>query len=102
MVGVVPTDIRAETADSRLAITWNDGKSSSLPFVFLRGECQCARCVDEITGRRLLDVSTIPDDICVDNMELRGNYAVRIVWSDGHDTGLFTWEFLRELGERAS
>lgn len=99
-MNVVPADIRAETASGRLAIDWSDGTSSAYPFVSLRGECQCARCVDEITGRLLLDLSSIPQDLCVENMELRGNYAVRIEWSDGHDTGLYTWEFLRELARR--
>ena len=97
---LVPSDIRAETSSSRLCIKWSDGAAHEYPFVFLRGECQCARCVDEITGRRILDLSTIPEDIHVASMDLRGNYAVCIVWSDGHDTGLYTWEFLRKLAER--
>ena len=97
---VVPSDIRAQSSDGLLHIAWNDGSVHEYPFVFLRGECQCAACVDEITGRRILEPTTIPENIRIENMELRGNYAVKITWSDSHDTGLYTWEFLQELAER--
>lgn len=97
---IVPSDIRAESSAGHLLIAWSDGSAHQYPFVFLRGQCQCARCVDEITGRLLLDLSSIPQDLCVKSMDLRGNYAICIVWSDGHDTGLYTWEFLRELTQK--
>ena len=97
---VIPADIRAQSSEGQLHIVWTDGVTHHYPFVFLRGECQCAACVNEVTGQRMLDLTSIPADICVSNMELRGNYAVRIKWSDDHDTGLYTWEFLRELATR--
>ena len=99
-MNVVPADIRAQSSDGLLHIAWSNGVTNQYPYRLLRGECQCAACVDEITGRRVLDLEAIPPDIHVEKMELRGNYAVRITWSDGHDTGLYTWEFLRELAER--
>lgn len=92
-----PSDIKADTQQQLLAITWNDGQAMQYPFIALRGVCPCAVCVDEMTGERILDPATIPDDLTVKDMHLVGNYAVKIVWSDGHDTGLFTWQHLRNL-----
>jgi len=92
-----PRDINADTQNQRLTITWVDDHVQSYPFVYLRGECRCAHCVDEMTGKRLLDPATIPTDITVSNMQLVGNYALKIIWSDGHDTGLYTWQRLREM-----
>jgi len=54
--------------------------------------------VDEMTGRRILDPATLPQDVQPVEMTLTGNYAVKFRWSDGHDTGLYTWERLRDLG----
>lgn len=61
----------------------------------------CARCVDEITGERIVDIDGIDPDISIADMALVGNYALKIRWSDGHDTGLYTWDHLRQLSERS-
>jgi DUF971 family protein len=50
-----------------------------------------------MTGRRLLDPETVPDDVVARKLQLVGNYAMRVEWSDGHGTGIYTWEFLREI-----
>lgn len=94
-----PQNIKSLSDAAVLQITWDDGTVSDLPFRRIRENCQCAVCVDEITGRRLLDPATIPGDIRPQEMALTGNYALKIRWSDGHDTGLFTWDFLDQLGE---
>jgi len=47
--------------------------------------------------RRILDPASVPADITIEKMELVGSYAVRVRWSDGHNSGLYTWERLREL-----
>lgn len=93
-----PQNIRAIRSESLLEIKWSDGRSERLPFRYVRGECRCAACVDEITGVRILDVNTIPDEIHPKSMVLSGNYALKIRWSDGHSTGLYTWEFLATIG----
>ena len=67
------------------------------PANLVCGECRCAACVDELTGVRTLDISSIADDIIIDDMQLVGNYALRIDWSDGHSTGLYSWKLLRAL-----
>ena len=77
-MNVVPADIRAQSADGLLHVAWSDGAAHQYPFVFLRGECQCAACVNEITGQRILDLDTISADIRVEKLELRGNYAMKI------------------------
>lgn len=92
-----PTRIHADTQRGRLELAWPDGRQVVMPYPWLRSECRCAACVDEWTGRRILDPATIPDDIVIKGIEPVGNYAIKIVWSDGHDTGLFTWKRLAEL-----
>ncbi len=92
----VPTDIQALSGERVLAVTWPD-RNADFPFVFLRGQCTCAQCVNEWTGEKILDPATIPADLSVNNMELVGSYALRIHWSDGHNSGLYTWQRLREL-----
>lgn len=92
----VPTDIRALRERGVLAVTWSD-RQAELPFALLRAQCECARCVNEWTGERMLDPASIPAEITVESMDLVGGYAVRIHWSDGHNSGLYTWERLREI-----
>ena len=92
----LPRDLQALRDQRLLRVVWND-RQDLYPFVFLRGECDCAQCVNEWTGERMLDPATIPRDIAIERMELVGNYAVRIFWSDGHYGGLLTWERLRSL-----
>jgi ATP-binding protein involved in chromosome partitioning len=62
----------------------------------LRLACPCAACVDEMSRRPLLDPASVPADIRADALELVGAYGLRIRWSDGHATGIYTFETLRE------
>jgi DUF971 family protein len=81
--------------DQALVISWPGGAQATIPAKVLRDLCPCAGCVEEGTGRKLLDPSTIPDDIRPTSIQPVGNYAVQIYWSDGHSTGLYTWGTLR-------
>lgn len=83
---------------NQLVLRWRDGTESRLAAWILRTDCRCAGCVDEVTGARILDPSTVPIDLCVTGAQLVGNYALRLVFSDGHDNGLFTWTHLWSLG----
>jgi DUF971 family protein len=96
-----PTNIRALQSDQVLELTWDEGAVSRLPYRFLRGECPCASCHNEWTGERILDPNSISQDLKLEGMEGIGNYAVRIVWSDGHSSGLYTWETLHRLSKDA-
>lgn len=81
-----------------LAVSWNDGKQSTTPARTLRQQCPCAACVDEMTHKRTLDPASVPADIRLLEVRPTGNYAVQLAFSDGHETGLYTWPLLRELG----
>jgi DUF971 family protein len=94
-----PTNIRALQAPQILELTWNNGRVDPLPYRLLRGECPCASCRDEWTGARIIDPAQIPDDIRLEGMEPVGSYAVRLAWTDGHSSGLYTWENLQRLAE---
>jgi Mrp family chromosome partitioning ATPase/DUF971 family protein len=90
-------EIEAHPED--IVVEWPDGSKSKLINRMLRGACRCAVCVDEHTGEQLLDANSIPANIHVEDIQSLGNYAVCISWSDGHSTGIFTWDYLRDLGE---
>src|SRR5579863_8104880 len=95
-----PTNIKAVKERRSFEIHWDDGSVYELPFKFVRGECPCASCIEEWTGRRLLDLNTISDDIMPTGMSFTGNYALKIGWSDGHATGLYTWDHLADICRR--
>lgn len=85
------------TEDSAFALEWEDGKRSVIRFRDLRLVCPCAACVDEWTGKKLLDPSRVPEAIRPVAMEPVGNYAVQIRWSDGHESGIFSFRLLRSF-----
>jgi len=95
-----PQNIRSLSQESCLELTWTPERITSLDFRFLRESCPCAACVDEFTGKRILDIAGIPADIHPTAIGFSGNYALKIGWSDGHHTGLFTWDYLDELSTR--
>jgi DUF971 family protein len=90
------------TAANEIHLRWPDGAEATLTAFALRAACPCAGCVEEGTGRKLLDPGTLPADVRPGAVEPIGNYAVKIHWSDGHDTGIYTWSHLRELSGHAA
>lgn len=94
-----PAPRTIERQDGRLVIQWDDGASTASTARDLRAECPCAACIDEFTRVRILDPSKIPANIAVDEVERVGNYALRLVFNDGHDTGIYDWKLLRFVGE---
>jgi DUF971 family protein len=84
----------------RLRIEWQDGTLSEWSAQELRNLCPCAWCVDEHSGVRQHDASRTSADIETRNVSLVGRYALSLGFSDGHDTGIFTYRMLREAGER--
>jgi DUF971 family protein len=81
--------------DRAFRIVWDDGHESVYPARLLRERCPCAGCRDEWTGRPLLDPSAVPGDLALKDARLVGNYAIQFAYTDGHSTGLYTFEFLR-------
>lgn len=100
-----PVEI-TRAGDRDVQIRWNDGRTVVYPARFLRMACPCAHCVDEMTGRRVLQESSVPLDVHPLAIEPVGRYAISLRFSDGHSTGIFTWEWLShlaaELGQPAS
>jgi DUF971 family protein len=94
---VTPAAIR-QAGPRELAITWQDGHESRYPVRALRLACGCASCVDEWTGEERLDEASVPADVHPVRIEAVGRYALQIHWSDGHDTGIYPFRRLRELG----
>jgi DUF971 family protein len=92
-----PSNIRALQSDQVLEVSWPDGTVDRFPYRFLRGQCPCASCRDEWTGERIIREDSIQPDLKLEGMEPVGTYAVQPAWSDGHSSGLYTWETLREL-----
>lgn len=90
-----PTKVAVE--GTTLVMGWDDGVQTRLGLREVRVNCPCAVCVDEHTGVRILDPATVPADVGAVRLEPVGNYAVRVVFTDGHDTGLFDWALLRKL-----
>lgn len=62
-----------------------------------RPRCQCAACVDEYTGRPLLDPSTVAEDVEPVSIETKGNYAVGVTWSDGHTSSIYKYDTLHAI-----
>jgi len=91
----MPAQVTEDPASRELVITWNDGYVSRYAYRLLRQRCPCAMCVHEWTGASLLDAARVPADIRPKQIAQVGAYALRITWSDGHATGLYTFAFLR-------
>jgi DUF971 family protein len=79
----------------RLEIDWSDGHRTAYTAAELRRLCPCAMCIHELTGQALLDPSTVPEDLAQRDVRLVGTYAIAITFSDGHQTGIYTFPYLR-------
>lgn len=83
----------------KLIIRWPDKHRSVHTAFHLRTNCRCAVCVDENSGRKTLDDSSVPLDIQMQGVNPVGRYAIAIGFSDGHNTGIFTFQRLRQICE---
>ncbi len=93
---VDPPEAIDVTEKGEIRILWSGGPEVTIPPVRLRNVCPCAGCVEEGTGRKILDPATIPADVRPLQILPVGNYAIQIHWSDGHSTGIYTWQTLRD------
>lgn len=66
-------------------------------MIVLRMQCQCSKCVDEFTGKKLLKESDVPQDVVPLNIDYEGNYGISVQWSDGHGTSIYPFDRIEEL-----
>jgi len=77
-------------------VAWQ-GTLAVIPSLRLRDDCPCAECIEEGTGRKLLETESIPADIRALEVKPVGSYAIQIRWSDGHGSGIYSWDTLRRI-----
>jgi len=90
-----PRNIKA--AGPVISIAWNDNHASRYAARDVRMACRCAACVDEWTHENLIRPDAVPMDVKAKAVEVVGSYALHIAWSDGHNTGIYTYDHLREI-----
>lgn len=101
-----PTGSRARPIGLRrhdlrtLAVLWEDGHRDHFDVRDLRLACPCALCIEEMSGRKLLDPKKVRADVSPRVISSIGNYAIGVDWSDDHNSGLYSFDHLRSLGER--
>jgi DUF971 family protein len=97
-----PVDIELDSRGRRLRFAWADGQKSDFDWEYLRWRCPCATCSGEGDYPGMLKdrTSLRADETEMVDVELVGRYAVKPVWRDGHDTGMYTFRALRMLAEQ--
>jgi len=104
----IPIDVRKKPVDVKVRVstgegvdvTWADGHTSHFDFQYLRDNCPCALCNDEREKAKRVGGAALPmfkPKVTAKGANAVGNYAVQIQFSDGHATGIFSFEHLREL-----
>ena len=102
-----PTDLQV-VEDNALLIQWSDGRQRRYAFRELRDACPCSTCRVKRTGEQqaptLLPVLSAAEakPLRIEGMKPVGNYAYTVAFSDGHNTGIFSFDLLLQLGERVT
>jgi DUF971 family protein len=96
---IEPTQI-IEESDSEISIVWSDDAETIYNAPQLRRACPCASCVNEWTGERIIRDEMISDDLTFARFTVVGRYALNFTFSDEHDTGIFSYKFLRDLSDK--
>ena len=94
----VPTEIKLHQTSRLMELTFADGKVYRLPYEFLRVYSPSAEVRGHGPGQETLQVGK--RDVTIAEVEAVGHYAIRPKFSDGHDTGIYSWDYLYELGAR--
>jgi len=94
---VAPPPDSIELGDeNEFLVAW-PGTLVVVPALRMRDACPCAECVEEGTGRKVLVTASIPADIRALEIHPVGSYAIQVRWSDGHGSGIYSWELLRRV-----
>ncbi len=97
---------RIKRLGKTILVRWNDGRADEIPLTVLRDKCPCATC----NGEGKTEENYIPIKAPfkpagfyeIEKILPVGNYAVNIIWKDGHNTGIYSWDVLRTIGESFS
>jgi DUF971 family protein len=107
MTNLRPTAISADREKAMLTIKWNTGEVAEVPFDLLRNSCPCAGCRgghDNMVKEPNASMFVIPlmdaNKTRLTDIKMVGNYAISIVWADGHNDGIFNWNYLYSLYEQ--
>ena len=89
------TEVRRLPEERRMRLTWSDGHAAEYGYDYLRGWCPCAGC----QGHTGLTIRFQPPakPVTAESIQPVGNYAISIAWSDGHGTGIYRFDFLRQI-----
>jgi DUF971 family protein len=87
-----------ELSPKTMEILWNDGLRTEHAYRRLRYLCHCAQCRDEHSGKRLIQLEQVAEDVHPKAIHPVGTYAIRFDWSDGHGMGIYAYEMLRAEG----
>ncbi|HJE30255.1 MAG TPA: DUF971 domain-containing protein [Pseudomonas nitrititolerans] len=95
MTSQIPSKIKLRKASRTLELEYADGRQFSLPAEFLRVHSPSA----EVQGHGRPVLQTGKQNVALTAVEMAGNYALKLVFDDGHDSGLYSWDYLLGLGE---
>ena len=91
---------KVEIVADGLHIVWKDGLDALLPHRYLRGNCGCAECIDEMSRVRQVNVDDIAADVRIEDYLEVGRYALGLLFSDLHQTGIYPFKRLRDLADK--
>ncbi|OQW73808.1 MAG: 1-(5-phosphoribosyl)-5-((5-phosphoribosylamino)methylideneamino)imidazole-4-carboxamide isomerase [Proteobacteria bacterium ST_bin11] len=92
----IPTEIKLHKVSAILEIHFDDESIYELPSEYLRVFTQSAEAVGHGPGQETLQIGK--EDVTITDIQPVGNYAIKLVFSDGHDTGIYSWDLLYKLG----
>ncbi len=99
-----PTNLDANRTTKELTLTWSDGHTSTYTFSLLRAACPCVECRgghEKMSGTPDPGAFNAPETDTpatrIKDITATGTYAISIFWEDGHDAGIYNWEYLRKL-----
>jgi len=95
---LIPTDVKLHQASRILELVFPDGRHFRLPYEFLRVSSPSAEVRGHGPGQETLQ--TGKRDVTITDIESVGHYALRPTFSDGHSTGIYSWDYLYDLGDR--
>lgn len=88
---------------NKLFFKWDDDTVSNIDLKYLRAECPCASCKGETVLLKTYipakPANPSPENYIIKRIDQVGGYAIQILWGDGHNTGIYTWDYLKQLAE---